>query len=131
MCSLLFFILFYFVFFFIYLFFFYLFILFFCFCFTSVFGVRFWLKLWHFLIIAFVYHFIKSVVLVNCLLTHISLASFSWDIVKQQSPRYGAGERGVPSRAILFAKSNFIENLNKNKKKSLLTPLKRNVDSSK
>ena len=47
-------------------------------------------------------------------LTHFSLASFLWDIGKQYSPRCDAAERGVPSGAILFAQSNFIEKLNKN-----------------
>ena len=42
-------------------------------------------------------------------LTHISLASLLWDIGKQNSPRCDAAERGVPSRAILFAWRNFIE----------------------
>ena len=36
-------------------------------------------------------------------LTHLSLASVLWDIGKQNSPRYDAAERGVPSGAILFA----------------------------
>ena len=43
------------------------------------------------------------------MLTHISLASFLWDISKQHSPRCDAAERGVPSGAILFAQRNFIE----------------------
>ena len=47
-------------------------------------------------------------------LTHISLASFLWDIGKQYSPRCDAAERGVPSGAILFAKRNIIEKWNKN-----------------
>ena len=42
-------------------------------------------------------------------LTHISLASFLWDIGKQNSPRCDAAKRGVPSGAILFAYMNFIE----------------------
>ena len=42
-------------------------------------------------------------------LTHLSLASFLWDIGKQYSPRCDAAERGVPSGAILFAYRNFIE----------------------
>ena len=37
------------------------------------------------------------------ILTHISLASFLWDIGKQNSPRCDAAERGVPSGAVLFA----------------------------
>ena len=36
-------------------------------------------------------------------LTHISLASFLWDIGKEYSPKWDAAERGVPSVAILFA----------------------------
>ena len=36
-------------------------------------------------------------------LTIISLASFLWDIGKQNSPRCDAAKRGVPSGAILFA----------------------------
>ena len=55
------------------------------------------------------------------LLTHISLASFLWDISKQHSPRCDAAERGVPSGAILIAHRNFIENK--------LTPLKMKKDS--
>ena len=46
-------------------------------------------------------------------LTHLSLASLLWDIGKQKSPRCDAAERGVPSGAILFAQSNFIEKWNK------------------
>ena len=42
-------------------------------------------------------------------LTHISLASFLWDIGKQDSLRCDAAKRGVPSGAILFAYMNFIE----------------------
>ena len=42
-------------------------------------------------------------------LTHISLASFLWDIGKQKSPRCDAAKRGVRSEAILFAFMNFIE----------------------
>ena len=48
-------------------------------------------------------------------LTNLSLASLLWDIGKQHSPRCDAAERGIPSVAILFAKRNFIEKLNKNK----------------
>ena len=62
------------------------------------------------------------------ILTHLSLASLLWDIGKQNSPRWDAAERGVPSGAILFAYRNFIEKLNKIKR-SLLTPLKMKVDS--
>ena len=36
-------------------------------------------------------------------LTHISLASFLWDIGKQYSPRCDASQCGVTSGAILFA----------------------------
>ena len=43
------------------------------------------------------------------LLTHLSLVSLLWDIGKQYSPRCDAAERGVPSGAILFAQTNFIE----------------------
>ena len=42
-------------------------------------------------------------------LTHLSLASLLWDIAKQNSPRWDAAERGVPSGAILFVARNFIE----------------------
>ena len=44
---------------------------------------------------------------------HLSLASFSWDIGKQYSPRYTADGGGVPSGAILFAERNFNQKLNK------------------
>ena len=37
------------------------------------------------------------------ILTHLSLASLLWDMGKQNSPRWDAAERGVPSGAILFA----------------------------
>ena len=47
-------------------------------------------------------------------LTHISLASFLWDIDKYNSPRCDAAKRGVPSGAILFAYMIFIEKRNKN-----------------
>ena len=46
-------------------------------------------------------------------LTHLSLASFLWDIGKQNGPRCDAAERGVPSGAILFAYRIFIGKLNK------------------
>ena len=62
-------------------------------------------------------------------LTHLSLASLLWDIGKQHSPRWDATECGLLSGAILFAKRNFIEKLNKIIK-SLLTTLKMKVDSS-
>ena len=41
-------------------------------------------------------------------LTHISLASFLWDIGKQNSPRCNAANVGMPSGAILFAYTIFI-----------------------
>ena len=53
------------------------------------------------------------------LLTHLSLASFLWDIGKQNSPRCDAAKRGVPSGAFLFAQRNFIE---KRDKKIKITP---------
>ena len=37
-------------------------------------------------------------------LTHLSLVSLVWGIGKQNSPRYDAAERGVPSGAIQFDK---------------------------
>ena len=51
-------------------------------------------------------------------LTHISLATFLWDIGKQYSHRCDTAERGVPSGAILFAKKIFIKNLYENLKLS-------------
>ena len=57
-----------------------------------------------------------SVILLICVggglypvLTHISLASFLWDIGKQNSTRCEAAKRSVPSGAILFAVMNLIE----------------------
>ena len=50
-------------------------------------------------------------------LTHISLASFLWDIGKQNRPRCDATKHGVPSENILFADKIFIE-----KKKKKTTP---------
>ena len=47
------------------------------------------------------------------LLTHLSLASFLWDIGKQHSPRCDTAKHGVPSGSILFANRIFIEKLNK------------------
>ena len=47
------------------------------------------------------------------ILTPISLASFLWDIGKQNSPRCDAAERGAPSESILFAQRNFIEKYKK------------------
>ena len=58
-------------------------------------------------------------------LTHISIASFLWDICKQNSPRCDVEKRGVPSGAILFAYENIIK---KNKNEKLR--LKKEVDSS-
>ena len=43
------------------------------------------------------------------ILTHISLASFLWDMGKPNSPSCDAAKRGVPSGAILFAYKNVIE----------------------
>ena len=60
--------------------------------------------------------------------THISLASFLWDIGKQNSPRWDAAKRGVSSGAIPFA-FIFISSKNEKKKeKLLLTHLKMKVD---
>ena len=42
-------------------------------------------------------------------LTHISLESFLRDRCKRNSPRWDAAKRGVPSGAILFADTIFIE----------------------
>ena len=57
-----------------------------------------------------------SGILYSVILTHLSLASFMWDIGKQNSPRCDAAERGVPSGAILFAYRIFIEKLKKKNK---------------
>ena len=46
---------------------------------------------------------LKKFFMVRLILTHISLASFLWDIGKQNSPGCDATERGIPSEAILFA----------------------------
>ena len=54
-------------------------------------------------------------------LTHISLASFLWDIGKQYNPRCDAAERGVASEAILFAWRKYIEKWSKNSKSLLMT----------
>ena len=59
------------------------------------------------------------------ILAHISLASFLWDICKQNNLRCDAAKRGVPSGAILFAYMVFIEKWNKNEK-LLPKPLKWN-----
>ena len=42
-------------------------------------------------------------------LTHISLASFLWDIGKQNSPRCDGAEHGVLSGAILFGYMIFMD----------------------
>ena len=73
---------------------------------------------------------VSKQILLSHLLAHISLASFLWDIGKQNSPRCEAAERGLPSGAILFAFMNFIEKWNKNEK-FLPMPLKMKVDPSK
>ena len=52
---------------------------------------------------------VREMTKVGKTLTHLSRASFLWDIGKQHSPRCDAAERGVPSGAILFAWRNFIE----------------------
>ena len=44
-------------------------------------------------------------------LTHISLASFLWDIGKHNNPRCDAAKRGIPSGAILFAYTIFIKKI--------------------
>ena len=49
-----------------------------------------------------------------CLLTHLSLASFLWDIGKQCRPRSDTAERGVLSGSSLFAYRMFYQNFNKN-----------------
>ena len=54
----------------------------------------------------------------NPRLTHLSLASFLWDIGKQNSTRCDAAKRGVPSGATLFAYRVFIEKCNENEKYS-------------
>ena len=51
-------------------------------------------------------------------LTHLSLTSILWDICKQNSPRYDAADRSVPSGAIPLAYRSFIENEIKMKKKN-------------
>ena len=42
-------------------------------------------------------------------LTHISLASFLWDIGKQYSPRSDTAKRSILSGAIPLAEGNFID----------------------
>ena len=63
------------------------------------------------------------------ILTHISLASFLWDIGKQRKPRSDATERGVWSRSPLLAYKMFNQKLNKTEKYHP-TPLKFEIDSS-
>ena len=60
-------------------------------------------------------------VYLNCVLTRISLASFLWDIGKQNSPRCDAAKCGDPSGAILFADMIFIKKRNENEKLLLKT----------
>ena len=50
------------------------------------------------------------------LLSHISLASFLWDIGKENSPRCD----GVTSGAFLFAYTNFVKNEIKMKNKTYM-----------
>ena len=45
------------------------------------------------------------------LLTNLSLASFLWDIGKQNSPKCDTAKCGVPSGAILFEYMNVIEKI--------------------
>ena len=63
------------------------------------------------------------------LLTHISLASFSWNIGKQNIPRCDAPNNGVPSVATLFAYSISLKN--EIKKKNIPDSPKMKVDSFK
>ena len=74
--------------------------------------------------------------LMKCILTRLSQASFLWDIVKQNSPRCDDAKRGVPSGVILSAWRQaaydlslicscwrkFIEIVNKNLKSLLMSP---------
>ena len=53
---------------------------------------------------------------VICALTHISLASFLWDISKKCKTRSDAAKCGVRSGSPLFAYRSFFENVNKNEK---------------
>ena len=62
-------------------------------------------------------------------LTHISLASFLWDIGKQGRSRPDAAELGVWSGSPLFAYRMVFQNLNKNKNYHPVT-LTREVDWS-
>ena len=43
------------------------------------------------------------------MLTHVCLASFLWDIGKQNSPKCDVAKCGIPSGTILFAFMYFIE----------------------
>ena len=52
---------------------------------------------------------VDVVACVLCELIHIRLASFLWDIGKQNNPRCDDAFCGVTSRAFLFAYMNFIE----------------------
>ena len=60
-------------------------------------------------------HSLMSASIVVSTLTHLNMASFLWDIgkqnilCKQNSPRCDDAKRGVTSGAILFAQRNFIE----------------------
>ena len=63
------------------------------------------------------------------LLTHISLASFSWDIGKQNIPRCDAAKHGVPSGVTLFAFGISLKN--EVKKKNTPDSPKMKVDSFK
>ena len=56
-------------------------------------------------------------------LTHISLASYFWDIGKQYRPRWDSAECGISSGSTLFAYRNFYKKWNKNEK-ILLIPSK-------
>ena len=60
-------------------------------------------------------------------LTHISLASFLWDVGKQCRPR---PERGVWSGSTLFAYRLFYQDLNKNRKQNHQTTPKMEMDWS-
>ena len=62
-------------------------------------------------------------------LTHISLASFLWDICKQCRPRPDTAERGVLSGSLLFAHRMFYQHLNKHEKYQR-TPLNMEMDWS-
>ena len=51
-----------------------------------------------------------------------SLASFLWDICKQNSPRSDAAKRGVPSGVILFADIKHKYDYNKQTKNYNISP---------